>query len=140
VIRGVTQRVEGWPHGECVRASYASILGLDIDDVPAFDPATSAALGKEQGDREREWLASIGLNLVEIATDPNESLAPEVLGCIPEVPHLMSGLSPRGFYHRCVGIGGKLAWDPHPSRAGLLTVYSVGILVPLDEEEQEVDR
>jgi hypothetical protein len=43
----------------------------------------------------------------------------------------MSGISPRGYGHRCVGIGGKLVWDPHPSREGLLTVYSIGMLVPL---------
>jgi hypothetical protein len=130
-MRGVTQRIEGWPDGECVRASYATLLGVDIDSIPRLDPGAAAQAGQEQGDRERTWLASIGYSLVELSTDPDDSLPPEVLGCIPEVPHLMSGISPRGYGHRCVGIGGRVVWDPHPSRAGLLSVYSVGLLVPL---------
>jgi hypothetical protein len=126
-----TQRIEGWPYGECVRASYATILGMPIDDVPRFDPAAAESAGQDQGDREREWLASIGLGLVEISAPPSEGLPPEILDCMPEVPHLMSGISPRGYGHRVVGIGGKLLFDPHPSRAGLVSVYSVGLLVPL---------
>lgn len=105
---------------------------MPLEAIPQFDPATSAALGQDQGDRERAWLASLGFDLIEISTDnPEESLSQEVLDCVPEVPHLMSGISPRGFGHRCVGIGGRLVFDPHPSRAGLISVYSVGILVPL---------
>jgi hypothetical protein len=127
-----TQRIEGWPFGSCVQASYATLLDLPIESVPRFDPAATTLKGVEQGDREREWLASIGYDLFEISTTPDSSLEPEVLGCIPEdMPHLMSGISPRGYGHRCVGIGGRLAWDPHPSKAGLLSIYSVGFLVPL---------
>jgi hypothetical protein len=128
----VTQRVCGFPFGECVRSSYSAILEIPIDEVPPFDPGTCAHYGQEQGDRERAWLSSIGLGLITIYTSPDKTLAPEVLDCVPEVPHLMSGISPRGHGHRVVGIGGRVAWDPHPSRAGLLTCYSVGILVPLE--------
>jgi hypothetical protein len=128
---GVTQRIEGWPYGECVRAAYATILGVDIEEVPRLDPGAAMAVGQDQGDREREWLASIGLGLVEIHCDVEDSIPPEILDCVPEVPHLMSGISPRGFGHRVVGVGGRVAFDPHPSRAGLVTVYSIGILVPL---------
>jgi hypothetical protein len=128
MIRPQTQRVTGWPHGECVRASYATILNIPIEEVPRFDPGSLDA-GEAQGDREREWLASLGLGLIEIKAE--KELPQEVLDCMPKVPHLMSGISPRGFGHRVVGIGGRLMFDPHPSRAGLVTIYSVGILVPL---------
>jgi hypothetical protein len=131
-MRGVTQDVTGFPHGSCVRAAYATILGVPLEAIPPLDPDTAMRNGQRQGDRERAWLASIGFNLIEIAAHPDNELAPEVLDCIPEnMTHLMSGISPRGFGHRCVGIGGRLAWDPHPSREGLLTVYAIGILVPL---------
>jgi len=126
-----TQRVVGFPDGECVRAAYAAVLDLPIDEVPPLDPRTAARFGVDQRDLERAWLASIGIRLVEIAVEPPEELSEEVLGCVPEVPHLMSGISPRGFGHRCVGIGGELVWDPHPSREGLVTVYSIGMLVNL---------
>jgi hypothetical protein len=128
---GVTQRIEGWPYGECVRASYATIFGCDIEAIPRLDPAAAADAGMEQEDFERKWLLSIGLGLVEISCDPEDSIPQEVLDCVPDVVHLMSGISPRGFGHRVVGVGGRVAFDPHPSRDGLLTVYSVGMLVPL---------
>jgi hypothetical protein len=131
MIRPQTQRIEGWPYGECVRASYATILGVPIDLIPRLDPGAAMEDGQDQGDREREWLASIGLGLVEIKARPDEALPPEFLACMPEIPHLMSGISPRGFGHRVVGIGGRLLFDPHPSRDGLVTIYSVGLLVPL---------
>ena len=104
---------------------------MPIEQIPRLDPAAAAQAGQDQGDREREWLASIGYSLIEISAPSDEHLPQEVLDCMPEVPHLMSGVSPRGFGHRVVGIGGRLMFDPHPSRAGLLTVYSVGLLVPL---------
>ena len=130
-MRGVTQRVVGFPHGECVRAAYASIFDCNIDDIPPLDPGTADQLGVEQDQLERAWLATIGYNLVEISTDPEVGFSDDILACVPEVPHLMSGISPRGHGHRCVGIGGQLVFDPHPSRAGLLNVYAIGILVPL---------
>jgi len=133
-VAPVTQQVTGWPHGDCVRASYAAIFEVPLEAIPQFDPATADAVGKEQGDLERAWLASIGYDLVEISTDhPEKNLPQSLLDCMPEVPHLMSGISPRGFGHRCVGIGGQLVFDPHPSRAGLVSVYAVGILVPLEK-------
>lgn len=130
-MRGVTQRIEGTPFGECVRAAHATILGLSIEQVPRFDPAAAAAQGVTQNQLEREWLSSIGFDLVEISTSPDDEIPDEVLDCVPEVPHFMSGVSPRGFGHRVVGVGGRVAWDPHPSRAGLVSVYSIGILVPM---------
>lgn len=126
----VMQRIEGWPNGECVRAAYATILGLPIDAVPRLDPGISAAAGQEQGSRERMWLSTLGLELIEIGCDPRYSLPDEFLDSLPEVPHLMSGISPRGFGHRVVAVGGQIVHDPHPSQAGLVTIYSVGFLVP----------
>lgn len=127
----VAQRVEGWPFGECVRASYASLLDLPIEAVPRFDPAALRP-GETQRARERAWLASLGLDLLEVRTaSVGDELPDEVLDAVPPGTwHLVSGTSPRGLGHRCVGLGGRVAHDPHPSRAGLLTVYSVAFLVP----------
>lgn len=131
-MRGVTQDRVGWPSGSCVKAAYATIFGCSIDQIPDLDPGTAARNGQEQGDRERMWLTSIGYELIEISAHPDEGLAPEVLDCIPEdMTHLISGISPRGYGHRCVGVGGRVVWDPHPSRAGLVSIYSIGILVPV---------
>jgi hypothetical protein len=125
-----TQRVEGFPYGECVRASYAAILDRPIEMIPRFDPAVLG--GEAQIDRERRWLRSIGLDLQEIFVPPG--LAPSALPqVVPPIEHLVSGLSPRGFGHRCVGFGGRVVWDPHPSRMGLTQIYTLGFLLPLKE-------
>ena len=121
------QRYEGWPAGECVRASYATLLDMNINDVPRFDPASLN--GEKQHDKEKRWLNSIGLDLIEISTAPDE-LPKDIIGQIPPIEHLISGISPRGFGHRCVGFGGRVLFDPHPSKLGLRTIYSVGFLVP----------
>jgi len=135
-LNGVTQTHEGWPHGNCVQASYATLFGCPIECIPRFDPASIGQ--QKQGDLEREWLASLGFDLVEIAVSSNQELPQDVLDTVEDewpMPHLISGMSPRGFGHRCVGIGGQVAWDPHPSRAGLVHVYSIGLIVPAAEVE-----
>lgn len=122
-----TQRSEGYPYGECVRATYATLFDLPIERVPRFDPAALA--GRDQRSCERQWLASLGYELKEISRAP-QGLPRAVLDAVPPVTHLISGVSPRGFGHRCVGFAGKVLFDPHPSRKGLSCVYSVGFLVP----------
>lgn len=121
------QTREGWPLGDCVRASYATLFDLPLSAVPRFDPAVLG--GEDQRDRERRWLRSLGFRLIEITSAPDE-LPADILGLVPPGLHLISGLSPRGFGHRCVGAGGRVVWDPHPSGAGLTRVYSIGLLVP----------
>jgi hypothetical protein len=124
-MRPTTQTREGYPFGDCVRASYATLLGLPLSAVPRFDPAVLG--GEDQRDRERRWLRSIGFTLVEISSAPDE--LPDAFRSV-NGPHLISGISPRGFGHRCVGLDGNLIWDPHPSHSGLDKIYSIGLLVP----------
>lgn len=124
-----TQRVEGYPFGECVRASYATLLDLPLELVPRLDPGALRP-GEDQRARERAWLAMIGFDLLEIPPEPLGDLSPALLAEVPPVLHLISGISPRGFGHRCVGLGGRVLWDPHPSHAGLLAITSLGFLVP----------
>lgn len=128
-MRRVEQRGTGWPGGECVRATYAMLLDLPYEDVPRFDP--EALRGRKQRLAERVWLASLGLDLIEVCAPPGRELADEELAEVPEVYHLISGRSVRGFGHRCLGYAGYVAADPHPSQAGLETIESVGLLVPL---------
>lgn len=128
--RQVLQRVVGWPFGECVRATYAMLLDMPIDEVPRFDPGSLR--GKNQHAAEVAWLASLGYGLIELKARPGEKELPEdVLECVPEVYHLISGMSDRGFHHRCLGFAGRVVADPHPDQTGLVTIESVGILVPL---------
>ena len=46
--------------------------------------------------------------------------------------YIAGGMCERGGRHSCVYRDGRLAHDPHPSRAGLLSVDTWTLLVPLD--------
>ena len=138
-MRGVTQKVDplldpGWPEGECVRASAATILGLPLESVPRLDPLAASLRGKSQPELERDFYRSQGYNLVLIEAEPPDVIPDDVLASLPSVPHLMSGESPRGTMHRVVACGGRTIWDPHPSREGLVSVHSVGFLFPVVRE------
>lgn len=124
MIRPVTQRVGGSPHGECARASLATVLGLPLDAVPPLDPASCEAAGETQDSRERRWLRGLGLDVVRVPVADSADL-----DRAPCVTHLMTGVSPRGLGHRVVGWGGRMIHDPHSSRAGLVRVLSVEFLV-----------
>lgn len=120
------QRVVGYPGGQCVRTSYASLLDLPIDAVPDFSPA--ALQGRPQVPTEKAWLNSLGLDLIVV---PRKKGAPA-----PKIPgdmfHLMSVLTPRHpvHGHRVVGLGGKVVHDPHPGGVPATSVRAYLFVVP----------
>lgn len=127
-MRLVEQTELGYPRGNCVRAAWASLLGVPLAVVPDFSPH---ALGdRVQIAAERAWVRTLGYDLVVV---------PDVaIDVPPDVCHMVSGLSPRGFGHRCVGRGGEVVWDPHPSHQGLVEVWSRAFLVPLVDPTLDV--
>ena len=91
--------------GNCFAACVATVLGLRLEDVPAFEhPIVQVR------DLSR-WLADKGLALV---------CARAGSGYMGECLHMRLGSGPRGRRHAVVYYGGSLVHDPHPSRAGLL--------------------
>jgi hypothetical protein len=91
-------------YGNCLQAAVAGALGLELDAVPHFGafawwPAAA-----------RLWLRGMGLDW-------------RVTDGIPAGRSVVAGTTTRGTGdHAVVGDDGKIAWDPHPSRAGLVTV------------------
>jgi hypothetical protein len=91
-------------YGNCLQAAVASALGLDLDAVPHFaafawwEPAA------------RLWLRGRGLDW-------------RAVDGIPAGRSIVVGSTVRATGdHAVVGDDGKVAWDPHPSRAGLAEV------------------
>jgi hypothetical protein len=110
-VREVTQTILYTPeadargvYGNCLQAAIASALDLDLDAVPHFgafawwEPAV------------RLWLRGRSLDWRMVAGIPAGRSV--VVG--PTVR--LTG------DHAVVGDGGEIAWDPHPSRAGLTEV------------------
>lgn len=99
-------------YGNCLQAAVASALGLDLDAVPHFGAFTwwePAA---------RLWLRGRWLDW---RTVPQ----------IPQGRSIVVGPTTRGTgYHAVVGDSGEVAWDPHPSRAGLTRVKFAYVLEP----------
>lgn len=113
-LREVTQTILYDPdlnargvYGNCLQAAMASALGLDLDAVPHFGAFVwwDAAA--------RLWLRGRGLDC---------SWVPASSG-LPEGRCVVVGSSPRPTgRHAVVGDGGRVVFDPHPSRDGLIQV------------------
>ncbi len=105
--------------GNCQQAATASILGLELNEVPNFHECEEGFWqGFYKFMNERGWMAwDLGARWV------------------PDCLYLAYGPSPRGVSHACVYRAGNLVWDPHPSRAGLVEVKSITVLVPRDPSQ-----
>lgn len=110
-VREVTQTILYSPeaeargvYGNCLQAAMASALDLDLDAVPHF--AAFAAWSQAV----TLWLAGRGLDW-------------QRADGIPPGRSIVIGATNRGTWsHAVVGDSGHVAWDPHPSRAGLTGV------------------
>lgn len=136
LTRAVTQDELGFPWGSCLEACYATLLGVPLDDVP--DPrqdncATDACATEKIAARTAalaDWLAEAYAMTAVSGKGPHP---PGVLLRRSEVPlfWIASGKSERGLYHATVYSNGRLLFDPHPSRVGLIKVESWTVFVPL---------
>lgn len=107
-MREVTQTIlHGDPSGRpgnCLQAAVASLLDLNLDEVPHFI-------------EHDDWLEYFVDFCVERGYRPLMR---------PPAAHVAYGMawgpSERGVRHAVVWIDGRMVWDPHPSRAGLLRV------------------
>jgi hypothetical protein len=96
--------------GNCLQASVASALGLELDAVPHF---ASFAW----------WTPAVRLWLRGRCLDWRQ------VDGIPSGRSIVVGRTKRGTGdHAVVGDGGKVVWDPHPSRAGLTEVMHSYVL------------
>lgn len=103
-------------HGNCQQAATASLLGLRLEEVPNF-------IEQPNGFWQSFWefMSSRGLEVIDLSGARH-------FDCY----HLAYGPSPRGVSHAVVYANGKLAHDPHPSRAGILDVETTALVVPAD--------
>lgn len=104
-MKPVDQTRFGVGEGNCFSACVASLLEIDLDDVPFF-------MGADNWDEALlEWCDGRGV-VVDFST---EFPAPEGACCI------VGGRSPRHSEtgHAVIMRDGALVHDPHPSRTGI---------------------
>lgn len=105
--------------GNCWTACIASMLELDIEEVPNFVQIGSEG-GENYFDHTLRFLKEHGYQLINISQ-------PDAVA-LKDVYYIQSGISPRGpdvngenVYHAVIYQNGKLAHDPHPDNTGILT-------------------
>jgi len=103
--------------GNCTEAALASILGIRLDQVPSFQGLVS----EDYWDAVYAFVNSRGFDLVM------NHRATHYPGL-----YLADGPSPRGCGHFVVMHDGEMIHDPHPSRAGLLSIEKTWALIPHD--------
>lgn len=150
-----------YPAGSCYPTVYASILELELDEVPYFnllyfsssvekgniekyvtyqyeDDKESAEQFKDKlsflwNDVRRFWLMAMGYEEEYIA-DVDKFLKEN-----PDRPYIASGISPRNVGHVVVFKNGKMELDPHPSNSGLTKIENFTYLRKIDGD-WEYDR
>lgn len=107
--------------GDCHRAAVASLLEMEIDDVPHFcDKGISA----EDFNRfEREWFLSRGLFPI-YCPYPAENKLSDILNAIeaisPGIIFLLGGESQNGCNHTVVAGRGRILHDPSQDDSGII--------------------
>lgn len=105
-VRHIEQTIlanDGPVPGNCMQACFASILDLDLAEVPHFGLFVWYPKAIEL------WLRGRGLDM----TIRQTSEWPDADG-----QHIVCGWSPRGIAHVVCWSDGEL-WDPHPDHTGL---------------------
>ena len=110
-------------NGNCLSAVLASLLHVDIADVPVFCDEVSWVKDLNA------WLRQFGLAYVQCKNFQEQCEASGIEGCYCEV----FGDSPRspGTLHATVGVDGVMVFDPHPDRAGVVGDPVCGLFVAL---------
>lgn len=103
------------PRGNCMSACIASLLELPIEAVPDFlmEPGDTSIF--DWSARLDQFLEPHGLYALHFSTRDPRAVFP---GCL----HVITGISPRGRPHACVGQGRRVVWDPHPDQSGLESI------------------
>lgn len=118
--------------GNCLQAAVATMLGLDLAEVPHFVEPETVTLDNGWWLMMVGYLHIHGLELVEVRAD--ELLAESLAGTPRDGVFLLGGRSVRGVAHVVVWQGER-ELDPHPSGAGLVSVSEAHRLVRFRELE-----
>lgn len=146
------------PGGNCWQTCMAMLLDVDPEELPSQHdieqpgPACDVSFRKpDQAGRYTNPLQAYlekhhGLCFWTVDTHGmHQRTPPDLLALLTPVGlHVMVGPTVRtaetGQFHAVVGEGGKLRWDPHPSRAGLLQTTRWEFLVPVSDESRASHR
>lgn len=122
--------------GNCEGATIATLLGLDLNDIPDFwdgcdiENPTSEENGILYQKNLNAFLMKHGYRAISLGAD-----GPYVDWCVQiskemKVKHLVGGISPRGYMHSVIWEHGELWHDPHPEGGGVVAQH-ITFLLPI---------
>lgn len=113
-MKPIGQTQDGPERGNCLQACVASLLELNLEDVPHF------VLEEDWVEALDRWLSEFDLQSIDVdlaRTRQQEGDMWKPLGY-----HLINGKSPRSnCQHAVVGYNGEIVHDPHWDNDGLET-------------------
>jgi len=115
--------------GNCFSANLATVLDMNIDDVPNFGHITKS---EDFWSAVNEFLNTKGYGVFTISF--SQKWLKKQKGMF-----LVAGKSPRGFQHSVIYEGGKIIHDPAPEGGGVEPKY-IDIIYPIFEKEKPHDR
>lgn len=132
-MKQVTQTRTG-RHGNCNQAALASLLELDIEEVPDFCNDDADAWYHQM----QVWLIDRGkMDVVyEAAADGGIDWVVQSL-IDTGAYYLTSGPNPDGITHVVICQKGKMVWDPNPKRRGITKIEYFFFLFDLPERGAE---
>jgi hypothetical protein len=106
-------------YGDCWRVCYASLLDLDLADVPHF--LRDGCSDKIGGERIDEWLAGRNLRRLVMPTsgDLNGGMR-NLFNLNGLLPFIVTGKGRSGVHHCVVWLGDQIYCDPSPDNIGLV--------------------
>lgn len=124
--------------GNCMMTCYASFLDLDFKDVPPIEKFFYTEIPEGYWwDVLMNWFTSIGCEFRQMHDDPYHN--PERWGLKKPFTgwYFVSGISPRNKdnYHLVIYKKGKLFWDVHPDRTGIMTEKTFEIVTVVDKNK-----
>lgn len=132
-MKPVTQTILTAPGGDCFPACLASILEMDLADVPNFQ-------GDDWQLQYHDWLRPFGLALLTTAIPADAQIERFADVVLPGYT-ILAVDSPRfaPLLHAVVALDGEVVWDPHPAATPAdyptLVWREVSYLVALDASQ-----
>lgn len=113
--------------GNCFSACLASVLEIELSEVPNFFEGIDPKDNKAWWSALRSWLNPLNLDVMSVGI---------TLNALEEYKNaylLVGGSSPRGnFLHAVIYHGGEMVHDPHESRAGILSIDCADLIFLVD--------
>lgn len=111
--------------GNCMVATYANVLGIEIYKCPAFEELFSCQYPTSFWfDAVNLWFENMGYKLIQANTQ--EEIPKDV------EYYFAYGMSNRDAVHQVIYKDGKMFFDPHPDNTGILNEQGFEYIVKLN--------